>query len=73
MNVVIVLVENKPHTVRFLMMVPMNMEIRTPLHNSDLMGHSPGGGVDNSDIKMPRCVCLVSANRPILNDTLGCK
>ena len=58
MNVLILLVENKQHAVRFLMVVPMNMEIRTPLHISALMGHSPGGGGD-LDIKMPGCVCLV--------------
>ena len=27
----------------------------------------------DSNIKMPGCVCLVSENRPILNDTLSCK
>ena len=35
------------------------------------MGWWGGGG--DSNIKMPGCVCLVSENRPILNDTLSCK
>ena len=32
-----------------------------------------GGGGGYSNIKMPECVCLVSENRPILNDTLSYK
>ena len=27
----------------------------------------------DSNIKMPGCVCLVSENRPILNETVSCK
>ena len=34
----------------------------------DLAG---GGGGGNSNIRMLGCVCLVSDNRPILNDTLS--
>ena len=33
-------------------------------------GKAQGG---DFNIKMPRCVCLVSENIPILNDTLSCK
>ena len=32
-----------------------------------------GGGGERLQYKMPRCVCLVSENRPILNVTLSCK
>ena len=48
-------------------------------HDCQLMercdGHDHGGGArgGDSNIKMPRCVCLVSENRPILNDLLSCK
>ena len=31
------------------------------------------GGGDNSNIQMSGCVCWVSENRPILNDTFTCK
>ena len=34
---------------------------------------SPWARGGDSNIKMPGCVCLVSENRPILNDTLSCK
>ena len=34
---------------------------------------SRGGGGGDFNIKKPGCVCLVSENRPILNDTLSCK
>ena len=35
-----------------------------------VQGKSPGG---DSNIKMPGCVCSVSENAPILNDSISCK
>ena len=32
-----------------------------------------GGGGGDSNIKVPGCLCLVSENGPILNDTFTCK
>ena len=36
-------------------------------------GYNPGGGGGDSNIKMPRCVCLVTENISIMNATLSCK
>ena len=44
-----------------------------PTSSSPPGGGGGGGGDSNIIIKMPGCVCLVSENRPILNDTLSCK
>ena len=36
-------------------------------------GPGEGGGGGDSNIEMPGCVCLLSENRPILNDPFSCK